>query len=73
MIVIYDHKFLRVQATDVLLQNRKIPIFEIVMQNNLGRISPVLMEQRALSNANKCLNTNIYSYLVTSGGQSSNL
>jgi hypothetical protein len=32
-----------------------------------------LMEQRALQNVNNCLNTNIYSYLETSGGQSSNL
>jgi len=31
------------------------------------------MEQRTLKNANNCLNTNIYSYLETSGGQSSNL
>ncbi len=31
------------------------------------------MEQRALRNVNKYLNTNIYSYLNTSGGQSSNL
>jgi hypothetical protein len=31
------------------------------------------MEQRALKNVNNCLNTNIYSYLETSGGQSSNL
>ncbi len=26
------------------------------------------MEQRALKNVNNCLNTNIYSYLVTPGG-----
>ncbi len=32
-----------------------------------------LMEQRTLENVNNCLNTNIYSYLGTSGGQSSNL
>ncbi len=32
-----------------------------------------LMEQRALQNANNCLNSNIYFYLKTSGGQSSNL
>ncbi len=32
-----------------------------------------LMEQRALQNVNNCLNTNIYSYLETSGGQSYNL
>jgi hypothetical protein len=31
------------------------------------------MEQRDLKNVNKCLNTNIYSYLETSGDQSSNL
>jgi hypothetical protein len=31
------------------------------------------MEQRGLQNVNNCLNTNIYSYLVTSCGQSSNL
>ncbi len=30
------------------------------------------MEENALKNINKCLNTNIYSYLETSGGQSSN-
>ncbi len=33
----------------------------------------ILMEQRALKNVNNCLNTNIYSYLETSGGQSFNL
>jgi hypothetical protein len=31
------------------------------------------MEQLALKNVNNCLNTNIYSCLETSGGQSSNL
>jgi len=31
------------------------------------------MEQCALKNVNNCLNTNIYSYLETYGGQSSNL
>jgi len=31
------------------------------------------MEQRTLKNVNNCLNTNIYSYLDTSGGQHSNL
>ena len=30
------------------------------------------MEQHAFKNVNNCLNTNIYSYLETSGGQSSN-
>jgi hypothetical protein len=31
------------------------------------------MEEEALEILNNCLNTNIYSYLETSGGQSSNL
>jgi hypothetical protein len=31
------------------------------------------MVLHALKNVNHCLNTNIYSYLETSGGQSSNL
>ncbi len=31
------------------------------------------MEQRAFKNVNSCLNTKIYSYLETSGGQSINL
>ncbi len=31
------------------------------------------MEQRAFKNVNICLNTSIYSYLETSGGQSSKL
>ncbi len=30
----------------------------------------IVMEQRTLKNVNNCLNTNIYSYLETSGGQS---
>ena len=30
------------------------------------------MEQHALKNVNNCLNTSIYSYLETSGGQNSN-
>jgi hypothetical protein len=31
------------------------------------------MEQRGFKNVNNCLNTNIYSYLETTGGQSSNI
>jgi hypothetical protein len=31
------------------------------------------MEQHTLKNVNNCLNANIYSYLETFGGQSSNL
>jgi len=31
------------------------------------------MEQCTLKNVSNCLNTNIYSYLETSGGQSDNL
>ncbi len=38
----------------------------IIKQNCLS------IEQRALKNVNNCLNTNIYSYLEMSGGQSYN-
>ncbi len=31
-----------------------------------------VIEQHTFKNANNCLNSNIYSYLKTSGGQSSN-
>ncbi len=34
---------------------------------------PTSMEQRTFKNVNNYLNTKIYSYLETSGGQSSNL
>jgi hypothetical protein len=40
-------------------------------QTNLVQLS--LMEQHNLKRVNNCLNTNIYYYLETSGGQSSNL
>jgi hypothetical protein len=36
-------------------------------------MAPFRMEQHALKNVNNCLNTNIYSYFETSGGQSYNL
>ncbi len=38
-----------------------------------GNGTPLAMEQHAFKNVNNCLNTNIYSYLQTSGVQSSNL
>ncbi len=36
------------------------------------KIIKLAMEEHALKNVNNCLNANIYSYLETSGGQSSN-
>ncbi len=39
----------------------------------MAMTSVILMQQRALKNVNNYLNVNIYSYLETSGGQSSNL
>ncbi len=38
----------------------------------VGKARANPMEQHTLKNVNICLNTNIYSYLETSGGQSSN-
>ncbi len=45
---------------------------ELNMLELLGAYT-ISMQQRALKNVKKCLNTNIYSYLETSGGQSYNL
>ncbi len=36
-------------------------------------VNLITMEQHSLKSVNNCLNTNIYSYLETSGGQSSYL
>ncbi len=35
-------------------------------------VANIRMERHTLKNVNNCLNTNIYSYLETSGDQSSN-
>ncbi len=40
---------------------------------NVSVMPSVAMEQHALRSVNDCLNTNIYSYLETSGVQSYNL
>jgi len=49
-------------------------IHDIICLNKTGqKCNYTLMEEHALKNANNCLNANIFSYLGTSGGQSSNL
>jgi hypothetical protein len=45
----------------------KMPSWKTWVQRPIG-----LKEERALKNVSNCLNTNIYSYLETSGGQISN-
>ncbi len=40
--------------------------------SDLSYIETFPMEQHTFKNVNNCLNTNIYLYLETSGGQSSN-
>jgi len=57
-----------------------VVIYQVMILNklqtpNINACNKVLtsMEQCALKNVNNCLNTNIYSYLETSGGQSYNL
>jgi hypothetical protein len=47
--------------------------FEFLKFINDRCISKWPMEQHTLKNVNNFLNTNIYSFLETSGGQSSNL
>ncbi len=41
--------------------------------NMLAYYDTVTIEQHTLKNVNDCLNTNIFSYLETSGCQSSNI
>ncbi len=50
----------------------------IIVYNKLARNFEFIsehykLEQRTLKNVSNCLNTNIYSYLETSGGKSYNL
>jgi hypothetical protein len=52
---------------------QKSEIKECKNSINLVRKRSFLMEEHALKNANNSFNTNIYSYLGTSGGQSSYL
>jgi hypothetical protein len=52
---------------------QKSEIKECKNSINLVRKRSFLMEEHALKKANNSFNTNIYSYLGTSGGQSSNL
>jgi hypothetical protein len=50
--------------------------FILVLQNEkiiANTIPFTTMEQHTLKDGNNCLNTNIYSYLETSGSHSSNL
>ncbi len=49
-------------------------MLELLKDNVLEKaLASIAMEQRALKTVNNCLNTNIYSYLKTSGGTSYNL
>ncbi len=45
----------------------------MVVTNTLAYQDKASMEQHGLKIVDNCLNTNIYSYIETSGGQSSNL
>ncbi len=52
--------------------HKSLPM-EIWLNENMGQKQFCKgMEQRTLKNVHNCLNTNIYSYLETCGGQSSN-
>jgi hypothetical protein len=41
-----------------------------ILSNHINCFLIIWTEQHALKNVNNCLNTDIYSYLETSGGQS---
>jgi hypothetical protein len=62
-----------IQDNDTLhrsLRSAQLSVVLIIV-TLLNTVMP--MEQRALKNVNNYLNTNIYSYLETSGGQNSNI
>jgi hypothetical protein len=48
------------------------PLVLLVLPLPGNEFGKVKTEQYTFKNVNNCLNTNIYSYLETSGGQSSN-
>jgi hypothetical protein len=57
------------------LKNKHLKVDLKLNQHNHFRKSAFAistMEERTLKNINNCFNTNIYSFLETSGGQSSN-
>jgi len=64
------HKF---GVKKTLKQPMILDFFVFFNRNLLIFAKRLLMEQHTLQNVNNCLNTKIYSYLETSGGQSSNL
>ncbi len=53
--------------------DRTIKLFTTVIYFVMLQAGNFVIEQCALKNVNNCLNANIYTYLETSGGQSSNL
>jgi hypothetical protein len=55
-----------IELTSILIALPKVAKASSVIKSMLT------MEQRTLKNVNNCLNTNIYSYLETSGGESYN-
>jgi hypothetical protein len=59
--------------TPSLVQSSKNSQKNIILTNTLAFLSRQTMEQHTLKTVNNCLNTNIYSYIETSGGQDSNL
>ena len=65
----------RLPSTKDLGNHRILQILNRAVKPGASVIKPFLpiMEQRALKDVNNSLYTNIYSYLVTSGGKSCNL
>jgi hypothetical protein len=58
----------------VLYLSQALFVFTMItMVQTDTNVTTHAMEQRAFNNVNNCLNTNIYSYLETSGGKSFNL
>ena len=59
-----------IESNEVWIEN---PFYWFSTKEHFWQENQMETEQRTLINVNNYLNTNIYSYLETSGGQSSNL
>ncbi len=62
----------RDRSSSGIMRCRLVRVF-VTCGHNVMKHFTAAMEQRTLKNVNSCRNTNIYSYLETSGDKSSNL
>jgi len=74
LLKIFLTSFLRTQLLNLNILNQNVIGHSLACSDFFPGtlVSTELMDYHALKSVNNCLNTNIYSYLETSGGKSSN-